>query len=1243
MKKCIKKRVRKRVNKLIAILCAFVIVVPFFLNSLTPVSAAMDAPALAAHINNIAGLSALQSGSDVIVTSVSTVSFAATLSLNIDSGVTVKWQANITSPLNAYLFDISGGGEFEVSNCSILSTGTRTSGAIRVSGAATITIGSSGSVIAERIGNPMLINAGGVTINVEAGGVVRSLSNNSNAAIQISGNTQAAVQEVTINVNGGSVISDTNGNAINDGAGTSPIDGNKTIITVSGGVVTAGGNSAIHATGTHSTVTVTGGVVSNAAGNNFNPSIDMIGDLFGASGPNVTVSGAGVVQSTSVNGYTIQTRGNVLVEGSALVSAINGRAINLVGMSSVATVTGGIVETVNGTAVSTATTNPEQVENASITISGGIVQATGTGTAVRVTGKNGNVSITGGDVKAMGTGIVVQASGENNTVSISGGKVQAEGTGTSVRVSGALSTVDISGGWVTAKNGYAVDVSGALSAEISNGFVFAWGNSTSKVVTPITKLDLTFVGMIVAWNTTDGTGTYYEDSSTDLTIMPAETATAEWKEGSPANGIEYLQGGNSGFFPLDVTITIQTYSLTIVNRLSTTVLGPYKAGTVVSISADLDYVPSLPVYSPYPLGSAFSGWTEESGTGGEFEDASSRDTTYVMPSGDAVVTANYVDTYCFFISGASIARAYRNTGSPLSPNTGFYPEGTVIVIERTSSSWVVAGVTYYFDHWIDRDEPGSEAFGNIEDLVTTFTMPGRDVRVEYVSNQVSGPPAPVSRAVNVIAGLITGTTGGAAIIPVTSYSAMPGTGLIITADLPPSAEHEFDSWEIVSGSGRFTDAGMEDTTFTMLDSDATIRATYKLKTYSLTVEGGTGDGQYAADEPVSISAVPPSDMEFAGWTFVNGGGSFGDQFAETTTFTMPGNDAVIEAIFEYSNHSLEVIDGIDDTGLHDHHRGEVVTIIAVAPLQGMVFNGWSSNRGGTFDNAGSETTTFTMPDENVTVTAHFTTTGTNIDDPEDTPPYIPPRPVKEPAKEEGTDIGARNETGGAAEAVFPFIKEHIAYVSGYPDVTVRPEQDITRAEVAVIFYRLLINELHESIQLQENPFSDVRTGNWYNTAVSAMSELGIVNGYPDGTFRPDAVITRAELATIAAHFASMMKMESINEVGFNDITGHWAAKDIIYTAEIGWTTGYADGTFRPAQKITRAEFITLVNRVLERVPETVDDLMEEGMIRWIDNDDPDAWYYIAVQEATNSHVAEYKEKTVPGLQFKYEYWVEMAG
>ena len=208
--------------------------------------------------------------------------------------------------------------------------------------------------------------------------------------------------------------------------------------------------------------------------------------------------------------------------------------------------------------------------------------------------------------------------------------------------------------------------------------------------------------------------------------------------------------------------------------------------------------------------------------------------------------------------------------------------------------------------------------------------------------------------------------------------------------------------------------------------------------------------------------------------------------------------------------------------------------------------------------------------------------------------------------------------------------DHYAYIVGYPDSTVRPQNGITRAEVATIFFRLLTDETRNANSTKTNSYSDVAAGAWYNHAVSTLSAMGIVKGDSHGKFNPNAPITRAEFAAIAARFDDKADTTAVD---FSDIASHWAKDEISAAANNGWINGYTDGTFRPNNKITRAEAMTLVNRVLKRLPETAEDLHND-MIKWSDNSDTSAWYYLAVQEATNSHYYDLKEN-------KHEKWSKL--
>ena len=209
--------------------------------------------------------------------------------------------------------------------------------------------------------------------------------------------------------------------------------------------------------------------------------------------------------------------------------------------------------------------------------------------------------------------------------------------------------------------------------------------------------------------------------------------------------------------------------------------------------------------------------------------------------------------------------------------------------------------------------------------------------------------------------------------------------------------------------------------------------------------------------------------------------------------------------------------------------------------------------------------------------------------------------------------------------------DHFAYIVGYGNGEVCPQNNITRAEVATIFFRLLTDDVRDENLTKTNRYSDVAATSWYNTAVSTLSSMGIITGYPDGTFRPNAAITRAEFAAIAARFDNDGDKTAAK---FSDIANHWAKDEISIAYNNGWITGYPDGTFGPQRDITRAETMTLVNRVLNRQPETEDDLLP-NMTVWTDNANPKAWYYLAVQEATSSHYYKFKTNS------QYEKWTEL--
>ncbi len=197
--------------------------------------------------------------------------------------------------------------------------------------------------------------------------------------------------------------------------------------------------------------------------------------------------------------------------------------------------------------------------------------------------------------------------------------------------------------------------------------------------------------------------------------------------------------------------------------------------------------------------------------------------------------------------------------------------------------------------------------------------------------------------------------------------------------------------------------------------------------------------------------------------------------------------------------------------------------------------------------------------------------------------------------------------------------DHYAYIVGYEDGTIRPNGHITRAEAATVFFRLLTDKARDANLNDRSPYPDVSAGAWYNKAIATLSRMGILSGYEDGSFRPNATVTRAEFAAMAARFDTEAKPV---DTPFTDLTGCWAADEIAKAYGKGWVNGYGDNTFRPNGPITRAEAVTLINRVLRRLPETDKDLLPDERT-WPDNPET-FWGYLALQEASNSHLYDRK-------------------
>ena len=358
-------------------------------------------------------------------------------------------------------------------------------------------------------------------------------------------------------------------------------------------------------------------------------------------------------------------------------------------------------------------------------------------------------------------------------------------------------------------------------------------------------------------------------------------------------------------------------------------------------------------------------------------------------------------------------------------------------------------------------------------------------------------------------------------------------------------------------------------------------------------------------EPVSSLTVNKSLAQVNGSDYTGGKVSVGDKLTYTIQVTNTGNTTLSGVTVEDSLWNYEdaiqvdgqlayVADGGTYTIKYDIAPGDTVTITYTYIVL-------RSDAGDTLTN----TATVTTPDG-----------GTTGEDTTETPvdPVTPIRPPVDPDKPELNT------------------EDHYAYIVGYPDGNVKPEGNITRAEVATIFFRLLTDESRDEFWSQTNPYSDVSEDDWYNNAVSTLTNAGIIDGYEDGTFKPNGNITRAEFATIAVRF---FEATYEGENLFPDIDGHWAQDYINEAANAGIVDGYPDGTFGPQKLITRAEAMTMVNRTIDRHPDA--DHLLDDMITWPDNPET-VWYYEQVQEATNSH--EYTMNT-DDEQNPYEIWTEL--
>lgn len=434
-----------------------------------------------------------------------------------------------------------------------------------------------------------------------------------------------------------------------------------------------------------------------------------------------------------------------------------------------------------------------------------------------------------------------------------------------------------------------------------------------------------------------------------------------------------------------------------------------------------------------------------------------------------------------------------------------------------------------------------------------------------------------------------------------------GSGLFFAPDAPVGAQlrcgHTVDGWYIDAEDSRWGTGGCgpQDGVVNEVDSDppltlpAAIKAAHReVRQYAVTVEvegEGTvtpGGGEFTVNEGEDLTlSFTPAEGYYLKDVLLDGV-SVGDGASLTLEDIRAAR--TVRVVFAKLMYELSYFTyGGTEYETELHSAGTVVELDKVPVRSGYRFTGWFADEALTLP-----VTSVTM-DGNKSVHAGWERVITPV----------PPTPSTPDEPEVHRPNGL-------------VLDEHFAYLIGNDDGLIRPELNITRAEVATIFFRLLTDETRESFWSDTNSYTDVAAGSWYNNAVSTLSAIGVLGGYEDGSFRPNASITRAEFAKIAVSFFELERLDCENP--FLDVApGAWYAESVAAAAEIGLIEGYEGGLFRPDAPITRAEACTIVNRTLGRAPHAAGLLPESEMNLWPDNMDASAWYYAQIQEATNSH------------------------
>jgi len=674
---------------------------------------------------------------------------------------------------------------------------------------------------------------------------------------------------------------------------------------------------------------------------------------------------------------------------------------------------------------------------------------------------------------------------------------------------------------------------------------------------------------------------------------------------------------------------------------------------VVSNSAAGD--PGAGLYSPGEtvtidaggrIGCNFAYWETEDGV--VFGDALSSCTTFEMPDYDVAVKA--VWELMHEMREVTVNDSYAGAES----GAGAYAEFETVVIKAGTR----AGFT--FDGWTV--ESGDPALADAAEPTTSFIMTAENIAVTanwrqiiidsysvtvfgsyYDADGTDGDDGGARRASGFSAGGsgIAGSGRGRG----GNGAGVYFVGEIVTVRAGARAGYVFSGWTSDTGEADLANAGNSTTSFGMPARNVAVTANWKPAGGGGGGDGGSGSGNsgggsgggndntnYNAIEPIAPPTV--EEAVTAGSNMVRVSKALYDGAGDAAG---SGLDFIVVLYEKTAN-------GWDKAG--EYAVKANAGYVAIPNLSGgktyqlvEKTGGWYNVRGyklmsgaDVIGAADGSSVAFGFPAQSQDMATDITVINEMTGEPDGAAPGGG-EPAEKPPEFEFLETDA---------PLSPFITEHLAYIAGYPDGGAGPARKITRAEVASIFYRLLNDGVRDIYWTRENAFPDVREDMWFNAAVSVMANMDVLKGGIAGTFLPDDPITRAEFAAITARFARLMQMAPVNSLTFSDTAGHWAEGDIEYAAAIGWVSGFPDGTFRPEHSITRAEVIGLVNRMLRRTPETAGDLLDAKMLKWPDNADTETWFYLAVQEATNSHLPEYKDRFVPGQRYTYEYWLAMT-